>query len=57
MLDQAAALELYRKLGREFGLKGGRPRTIIHDPYSKDCRCVECRQTKAERAKKRSKKP
>ncbi len=54
-MDAAAAIELYRKLAREFGRQGGRPRTIEHTEEP-GCRCAECRSEKAKSAKKRVKK-
>ena len=56
MMDAAQALELYKKLGREFGRKGGRPRTIIHTNDDPRCTCADCRAEKAKVAKKRVKK-
>lgn len=53
-MDHETALALYRKLGKEFGRKGGRPRTIIHDNDGQ-CRCADCRSAKAKVAKKRVK--
>lgn len=55
-MDHQSALELYRKLGREFGRKGGRPRTIIHEDGDPKCGCADCRRAKAKVAKKRVKK-
>lgn len=54
-MDSAAAIELYRKLAREFGKQGGRPRSIMHTD-EESCLCVECRKLKVSKAKKRVKK-
>lgn len=54
-MDTAQAIELYRKLAREFGKQGGRPRTIEHTEEP-GCRCADCREAKARVAKKRIKK-
>ena len=42
-------IEAAKRVMREWGKKGGRPRTVGHRGDGKFCRCAECRKAREER--------